>query len=213
MDKRYAIFDMDGTLVDSMPIWRGLAEEYLRRCGVTDVRQDLLKKMRHRTMLETAAILIREFRLEGTPESVAAEINAMMTEHYKYDVKRKDGVVEYLEKLKQRGVRMCVASATAKPMVELCMKRLGILGYFEGIYSCVDAGAGKHSPAVYDAAARHMGAKAEEAAVYEDAGLAGRTAKEAGYYLVAVRDETASEEWPELSALADEVILDWREAQ
>ena len=213
MDKKYAIFDMDGTLVDSMPKWRGLGWEFLRRRGVTEVPPELLARMRHRTMVETGQMFIDAFHLEGTAESVAAEINGMMAEHYRTDVELKEGVIPYLEKLKARGVRMCIASATAKPLQEICLERLGLRPYFEEIFSCMDIGVGKASPDIYNLAAEYMGCRPEEAAVYEDAFFAGQTAKNAGYYLAAIYDETASEQWEQLRELADESFRSWTEAE
>ena len=86
MDKRYAIFDMDGTLIDSMVFWKNLASEYLSSKGVTEIPDDILKKIKAMTMTESAALFIQEYGLSGTPESVAAEMNAMMDEHYRRDI-------------------------------------------------------------------------------------------------------------------------------
>lgn len=212
MDKKYAIFDMDGTLVDSMPKWRGLGTEFLRSRGITEIPEAVRAGTRHRTMLETGQLFLDTFHLEGDAQSVCDEINSMMAEHYRTDVEIKAGVVDYLEKLKARNVHMCVASATAKPLVMLCLERLGLTDYFEGVFSCMDVGVGKSRPDVYHAAAALMGCKPEEAAVYEDAVFAGHTAKDAGYYLVAVRDETAADQWDELCGIADEIISDWTKA-
>ena len=78
MDKRYAIFDMDGTLVDSMVYWKNLASEYLRNKGVAEVSAEVLNKIKPMTMTESAALFIQEFQLEGSPEQIAEEMNAMI---------------------------------------------------------------------------------------------------------------------------------------
>lgn len=209
MDKKYAIFDMDGTLTDSMGYWRGLGVEFLRARGVDPIPYDVLGRLRHMTMVESGAILLECCHLEGTPQSVADELNDMMKRHYRTDVELKPGVLDYLRKLQDQGVQMYVASATINSLVELCLTRLGIRDFFQGTISCESVGVGKRAPDVYHAAARAMGAAPEECAVYEDSFQAGQTAKKAGYYLVGIYDETGKEEWPQMMELADELILDW----
>ena len=208
MDKKYAIFDMDGTLIDSMIFWKNLASEYLSSKGVTQVPEDLPERIKPMTMSESAALFRQEFGLSGDPE---AEMNAMMDDHYRNDILLKSGVREYLQMLRSRGVRMCVASATAEHLMEACLTRLGVRGCFEFLLSCETVGAGKRSPLVYHESAKLLGADPAEIAVYEDALYAVQTAKEAGYYVVGVFDESASKNWKTIENLADEIILNWEE--
>lgn len=161
------------------------------------------------TMTESAALFQQEFGLEGTPEALAAEINGMMDEHYRRDVPLKAGVQEYLEALHQKGVKMCVASATAEHLMEACLQRLGVRDYFEFLLSCETVGAGKTQPDVYLAAADRLGAAPADTVVYEDAIYAAETAKKAGFTVVGVYDESAKTRWKELTELADEVIRDF----
>jgi len=206
MNKKYAIFDMDGTLVDSMGYWQHLASEFLAAKGILHVSEKLQEQIKPMTTLESAALFLKEFRLSGNPETIAGEINAVMDRHYRRDIPLKKGIRDYLEHLRGKGVRMCVASATAEPLAEACLKRLGILGYFDFLLSCETVGAGKNSPAVYLAAAERMGAPAKDIAVFEDAWFALETAKKAGFYVVGVYDESASEYWEKICRMADETI-------
>ena len=208
MDKKYAIFDMDGTLIDSMIFWKNLASEYLVSRGVKQIPEDILEWIKPMTMSESAALFQQKFGLNGDPE---AEMNAMMDEHYRKDIPLKSGVREYLQMLQRQGTRMCVASATAEHLMEDCLIRLGIREYFEFLLSCETVGAGKRSPLVYHESARRLGAAPAEIAVYEDALYAVQTAKEAGYYVVGVFDESASKNWKTIENLADEIILNWEE--
>ena len=212
MDKRFAIFDMDGTLVDSMVYWENLATEFLESKGVQNISQDILERIKPMTMTESAALFIREYDLSGTAENVAAEMNTMMDEHYRRDIPLKPGVQAYLEALYRRGVTMCVASATAEDLMEACLTRLGVARCFSFLLSCETVGAGKNRPDVYLEAAKRLGAQPQDIAVYEDALYAAETAKGAGFYTVAVQDDTNLPHWETLTALADEEILNWQRA-
>ena len=212
MDKRFAIFDMDGTLVDSMVYWKHLATEYLEHKRVQDISPNILERIKPMTMTESAALFIEEYGLSGTAESIAAEMNAMMDEHYRQDIPLKPGVQIYLEALHHKGVTMCVASATADELMDACLTRLGVAHYFSFLLSCETVGAGKNRPDVYLEAAKRLGAQPADIAVYEDALYAAETAKSAGFYTVAVRDDSNQLHWESLTALADEVIFDWQTA-
>ena len=209
MDKKYAIFDMDGTLIDSMVFWKNLATEYLTSKGILQIPADILEQIKPMTMSESAALFRREFGLTG---DVEAQMNEMMEDHYRNDIPLKPGVWEYLENLHRQGVRMCVASATAEDLMESCLTRLGVRQYFEFLLSCETVGAGKRSPLVYQEAARRLGAVPGQIAVYEDALYAVQTAKAAGFHVVGVYDDSAADSWQAIEQESDEVILNWEEA-
>ena len=209
MNKKFAIFDMDGTLIDSMGYWQRLGIEYLRGKGVEGDLTDVLERIKPMTMTESAALFSAEFGLAGTPAELAAEMNGIMETHYRADIPLKEGVAEYLAALRADGVRLCVASATAPDLVAACLERLGVLDHFDFLLSCEEVGAGKDKPDVYLAAAAKLGAQPDEIAVYEDALYSARTAKEAGFYTVGVYDPSGEAHWDEMTALADETITAW----
>lgn len=209
VERSFAIFDMDGTLVDSMGFWQALGREYLTSKGVTEGMEEVLDRMKPMTMTESGELFIQAFGLSGTPESVAGEISELMAAHYRLDIPMKPGVRDYLEEQRRLGVRMCVASATAEDLLELCLRRLGLREYFEFLLSCETVGQGKTRPEVYLAAAERLGAPVEAVTVYEDARYAVRTAKRAGFHVVAVYDRNSAPYWTELCRTADGVVLSW----
>ncbi len=209
MDKQYAIFDMDGTLVDSMMYWRNLAKEYLTLKGITYIPDTILEKIRPMTMMESASLFMEEFKIKGTPESIANEMNTLMDTHYYKDIPLKKGIKEYLNELYNSGTIMCVASATAVPLIEACLKRLGIIEYFSFLLSCETSGVGKSKPDIYYEAARRLGAEPKNIAVYEDALYAAVTAKKAGFYVIGVFDESSEKNFSNLKEISDEIILEW----
>ena len=107
---------------------------------------------------------------------------------------------------------MCVASATAEELMDACLTRLGVAHYFSFLLSCETVGAGKTHPDVFWESAKRLGAEPANIAVYEDALYAAKTAKHAGFYTIAVRDNSNQPHWETLTALADEAIPDWQSA-
>lgn len=213
MNKKYAIFDMDGTLIDSMTYWENLGREYLSMQGVPENLDAVMEEIKPLTMTESAELFRTRFSLSGTKESIAASMNWMIEEHYRKDIPLKNGVKDYLAKLHASGVKMCVASATDKALMETCLERLGIKGYFEFILSCEEVGAGKRKPDVYFEAVRRMENQEkispESVAVFEDADYAIHTALEAGFYTIAVYDDSNKDKWEKLKMQTREFIEDW----
>lgn len=210
MNKHFAIFDMDGTLVDSMGYWLHLGEEYLCRKGIRNLPPDLWGNLRAMTIPQSAVYFIRQFGLAGPAEKLETEMRAIMAEHYQRDILLKPGVSEYLAALRSRGTALCVATNTPAPLVRTCLRRLGIREMFRFYISCEEVGAGKDRPDIYLAAAARLGSAPEDTAVFEDALFAVRTAKAAGFYVVGVSDRANGADWDEISRLSDETVSDWR---
>lgn len=207
MNKRYAIFDMDGTLIDSMDAWQGLAAEYLAFKGIDGCTADLLKEIETMTMSESAVLFSGKFPVLGSPKLIETEMNAMMEAHYRFDIPLKQYVLPYLQKLKAQGTEMCVASASSASLMEVCLERLGVRKYFRFLLSCEELHTSKRQPDIYLEAAKRFGSVPAETAVYEDAFYAAKTAKEAGFFVIGVYERSLFSDWEKLSSIADETII------
>lgn len=187
MEREKCIFDMDGTLVDSMRYWRRLERDFLTQRGVSipDMER-VLELAKPLPLYQSVLLFIERFGLKDTPEQAMNEMISMMRQHYQSDVKSKPGAEEYLKKLKKCGVHMCIVTATPRHLVEVCLSRLNLTSYFDFLLSCDEVGAGKDHPDAFYEAAHRLGSAPSEIAVFEDSLQAAKTAKQAGFYTIGV---------------------------
>lgn len=207
---KYAIFDMDGTLIDSMPIWINLGEDYLKLKGIPAPENfhEILKPM---SLTESVQYLHDVIGIDDAPEKIAKDINDMIEDEYHNVVQLKPYAAEYVKKLKDEGIPMCIATATPSHLAEAAMKRLGLIDYFEFIVCCDEVGAGKDKPDIFNNAIKRLSGKPEEAAVYDDAEYALITAKNAGFKTVGVYDDSSGKTPEEIAGLCDNYIKSFKE--
>ena len=181
------IFDVDGTLLDSMPVWDDIGERYLtsQRIMSEEGLRDVLNTM---SLEQGAAYLKEKYQIEKSVPQIIKEVLQIVSDFYRFEAPLKPGVEETLEWLKKRQVRMAIATSGNKELVEAAFERTGILGYFEQIYTCTEVGAGKDKPTIYLKAAEDLNTKPEDTLVFEDALHAAETAKRAGFAVVGVYD-------------------------
>ena len=193
-DIKGAIFDLDGTILDSMFIWSEIGYKFLEEKGIQlpPGADDQFTTM---SLMEAAEYYIKHFDNTATIESIVNDINRLVEGFYFNEVLKKDGIAEFLEYLKNRDVKMCIATATDKYMVEKALERNGIRQYFSEIFTCNGVGAGKNTPVIYDVSLEHLGTPKENTFVFEDALYAIETAHKSGYNLVGIKD--VSEKAPE----------------
>lgn len=211
MKYHFAIFDMDGTLTDSMGYWNRLADEYLARHGIPPLSPALKEESDALTMTGSARLFIREFGLSDTVEEICGEVNGLMEAHYRADIPLKPGAAVCLERMRAAGFKMAVASSTAPELIDICLKRLGVRDYFEFLLSCEEVDAGKNRPDVYLEAARRLGGAPEDTVVFEDILVAARTAKQAGFPLGVIYDANSDGDQNQLKALAGHWFTRWDE--
>ena len=202
-----AIFDLDGTLLDSMFIWDTIGEEYLRSLG-KEPHEDLKETFMTLTLEEAAEYYREHYGVALSVKEIVDGVNSMVEETYRTKVTLKPGIAEYLAWLKGNGVRMCVATVTDRYLVEETLERLGVRHYFSEIFTCAEVGFGKDKPVIYQKALEHLGTAKDETYVFEDMLFALNTAKTDGFPTVGVYDRHEVHQ-DELKGLADYYVLDF----
>ncbi len=191
-----AIFDLDGTILDSMHIWSEIGLLFLKNKGVTPPPgvEDEFVKM---SMVQAAEYYIKNIDQTATVMDIVNEVNSLVQDFYFNEVVKKDGIKEFLDFLKSHNVKMCIATATDKHLVEKALERNGIREYFSEIFTCSSVGAGKDTPVIYDVALDFLGTQKERTFIFEDALYAIQTANKAGYNIVGIND-VSEKESPEI---------------
>lgn len=206
-----AIFDMDGTLLDSMPIWNNMSETILRELGY-EPEPDLQEIVKVLTIPDGARYCKEHYRMKESVEEIVALTDARTKDFYSHHVQPKPGVVPFLSLLKMEGVDMYVATNTDRRLAELALKHAGIDSYFRGMVTCGDVGIGKaESPLIFEHALTRLRGRKETTVVFEDALHCIRTAKAAGFRVCAVYDPSAEGDQAEIQALADTYIHSFEE--
>ena len=202
MKLKGAIFDMDGTILDSMFIWMDAERDYLISKGKTP-RDDLFDALRAMNLEQTARYFIAEYGLTETPEQIKDDVYEMVSHFYLHEAQLKPGAKEFLEFLHRSGVKMAIATATDRRFSEGALRRCGVLELFESVCTCGDAGASKDQPTVFMHALAAIGTDIADTIVFEDAYFAIRTAKDAGFRIVAIKDGTTQDQRPLIEPLAE----------
>ena len=171
-----AIFDVDGTLLDSMGIWKDVGVRYLNSIGI-EAEPDLGNILFTMSIQEGAQYVKEHYHLSQETDEIEQNVLDIISDYYKETAPLKSGAVELLEKLRNSNIPMTIASSNNKKEIEMAFERLEIAKYFDRIFTCEEAGAGKTKPDIYLQAAEYLGTRPEETLVFEDVIHAVRTAK------------------------------------
>ena len=171
-----AIFDVDGTLLDSMYTWRHRGEIFLEKNGIIP-REGLHLDVRRVGFLNAPQMIKDEYSLSLSAEEIGREMMQVVEDYYRTNPQVKTGTIEFLEELKKNGVKMCVATATDRHMVEPGLLNAGIRHYFDEIFTCGGLGTNKTKPFIFEKAMEFLGTTKDDTVIFEDALYAVKTAK------------------------------------
>ena len=202
-----AVFDVDGTLLDSMPVWDCVGENYLRSIGY-EPEENLNEVLQNMSLLQAARYYRREYGVVLSEDAIMKGVNAMLEKSYRCEIPLKPGVEGLLRRLHRAGVKLCIATATDRYLVEAALERCGVLSCFGAIFTCNEVGHGKDEPDIFEEALRFLGTEKAETVVFDDALYAVRTAKEAGFPVAVIYDSHEKNQ-EGLRVLADFYIEDF----
>ncbi len=197
-----AIFDADGTLLNSMTFWQTMVNSMLISMGCTP-RSDLTEDLTPLSMTDGARFLKAEYGIPLTVDEIVERENNMVRGFYFNDVETRPNTRELLERLYSMGVPMTVASATDRNLIVGALEHLGIRKYFKEVFSCTDVGESKSSPKIFLEACRCMDSVPSETLVAEDSLQGITTAKRAGFLTLGLYDVTQKAMWSDVQSLSD----------
>lgn len=205
-----AIFDLDGTILDSMPIWSNLGNIYLKAKGKV-AQPDLAYQLEKMSISEAAQYFIDNYAIDNNIEKIENEINEILFNYYHKICPIKNGVKNYLAKLKQNSIPMVIATSSSKLLVKIALKRLDIYQYFSKIFTTTELNTNKTESKIYTECAKYLAFPPNQIIVHEDVLFAINTAKNAGFNIIAVYDESSKNDELKIRKIADKYIYSFNE--
>ena len=207
---RGAIFDLDGTLLDSMWVWQKVDRDFL---GVRNipVPEDYLRTVGAMSFDTAAKYTVRRFDLKERPEDLMSEWHARAVEAYRKEVRLKPGAKAFLRRLMDGGISCAVATAADPRLYRPVLEREGILSWFHSVTSLAEVGGNKGEPSIYLRAAEKMGLKPCDCAVFEDLYAGLRAAEREGFFTVGLAEPCAPEEQEAMRRTARVYLHDFAE--
>ena len=207
-NKKLLIFDMDGTLLDSMEFWQNLGRQYLESKGKTP-ENNLEKIIESMTLKESASYFKTKYNLEEDVETIIKQVLDFIEDKYLNEIPLKKGVKEFLIKAHSNGYKMCILTTSEKSQAIGALKRTGVLDLFDEIYTDRDFDLSKKNPQIYVKTCEKMGESPSDTVVFEDALYAVESAKKSQCTVIGVYDEYSKCDWQNIKNIANSTI-DWR---
>ena len=204
-----AIFDLDGTLLDSVWVWRAVDRAFFEEMGMAEP-EDYARAIQGMSFRETAEYTVRRFGLSRTADELMDTWKRMTAEAYARRVALKPGALAYLRALKREGVKLAVATANREELFGPTLRRCGAWELFDVVCTSAEVGdASKGDGALFTLAAGKLGVGPDQCVVFEDTLEGVRGARRAGMGVCAVRDAGNDHHAEKIAALADGMIDDF----
>lgn len=211
MEFEAAIFDLDGTLLDSMDIWEKIDIAFLQKRGLP-VPPDYVAEICARSFEEAAQYTIDIFGLPETVSGMISEWNSMAVYEYAHNVKLLPYALDYLLRLKSEGIKLAVATGLPEELFLPCLKNNSILEIFDTLCSTDEVMYGKEFPDVFKLAAKRLVTAPERCIVFDDVLPAVKSAKQANMIVCGVYDKYSADHQEEIESIVDYYIFDFRTA-
>ena len=207
------IFDIDGTLLDSMPLWNNLGERYLQKMGFKEEETEgLSQRISTMPFSEGIHYIKKEYSLDIPEERIREQLQEMIAGAYRNEIALKAGAKEYLEFLKERGIPCILATAGDASLATAALKRLGVWEEFQDMLVCEHFKTTKQEAKIYLLAMERLSlSKPEEVLVCEDVLHAVKSAKQAGFQVLGILDEANKGDWEQIRKMADFTVKDFCE--
>ncbi len=206
--KEAVIFDLDGTLIDSMWVWKEVDVKYLQRFGI-EVPEDLHEAIEGMSFVEGAKLFKERFGIEDTIEEIIEEWNQMAFQTYVEEVPMKPGAFEFVKKIRKMGLKTAIGTSNSTRLVEAVLKVHGLQDDFDAIVTADEVPEGKPNPQIYLEAAARIGVEPSKCIVFEDICNGILAGKRAGMEVCAVRDKFSEYQWDKKVEMADYHIEDY----
>lgn len=205
------IFDLDGTMIDSMRVWKDIDDEYIEKYHLTEP-EDFHEGMEGLSYTETAEYFLRVFpELPKTVEDLKAEWHEMALYKYAHEMELKEGLEAFLRKVRAQGMRVGIATSNDRRLVEACLKGMGVEALIDTISTSCEVKKGKPAPDVYLKAAENLATAPENCLVFEDVPMGILAGKNAGMKVCAVEDWFSAGQLQKKKELADYYIRTYNE--